>query len=559
MIEQIQKYKIIITLSIVAVALGFVLGGSSLIRRASGGGTPILKIAGRTYDNIEYQRLGINSFRLASNLLQTGDFGMYQFVIGITPGATNRGDTPEKFFIGRMIVRQAKKEFGVYPSDDEINDHILGMRAFADKDGKFSKESYDRFVAEEMGSLSLIDADLRELISDMLAAKKISAVIGAGLAVNRDIVRQNMKLESQQIDGNLGRLSLDPFEAKIEPTDEQIKAYWEERRDAFMTEELRKFTYFIAAPVMPPDAATDKPEPPETLAEAAASDEAKKAAAKQKEEQKKKREAELAETRRQKQTDLDRLVDDFYFELEKQGEKGGSFEELVKANQWEIKTTELFTHSKPPADLDLNLRSSSRGGKVADELFRVELTSNPFSKFSQPTACGENQWIVARLESVEKARPKTFEEAKTEARAQYIHDKGVEAMKTVANEAVTKIKDALTAGTSFADAAKNAGISEVKAFTKVNSAYHADTATEPKNLFEAAGNIDPGTLADPIFEADRAFILHVAKREIVKDPAADSRLDGQISSSASQNENAAFTGWIISRTEAAKVERLNRR
>jgi len=559
MIEYIQKYKAIITLSIVAVAAGFVLGGSSLMRRASGGGRSVLKIAGRTYDDVEFQRLGTNSFELVSSLARSGDFGLYQFLMGLSTGATNQREAPEKFFIGRIILHQAKEEFGVYPGEDEISDYIRSLRAFADKDGKFSEETYRHYIDKGIGRLSLTEGDLRDIASDVLAAKKINAIIGAGLAVNREIVAQNAALESQQIDGDLGRLALDPFEAKIEPTDEQIKAYWEERQDAFMTDELRKVTYFLAAPVMPPDTATDKADAPETLAEAAASDEAKKAAAKKKEEEKKKHDAELADARRKAQTDLDKLVDDFSFDLEQQNEKGANFEELAKANHWELKTTEVFPHSKPPAELDIKVRSSSRGGKVVDELFRIEPTSDPLSKFSQPIACGENQWVVARLDTVEKSRPKTYEEATTEARAQYIHDKGTEAMKAAANEAVTKIKEALAAGKSFADAAKDAGITEVKAFTKVNSTYHPDTAAEPKNLFETTRNIDPGTLAEPVFEADRAFILHVAKREVVKDPAAASRLDSEVSARSNENETIAFTGWITSRTEAAKVEQLYRK
>ncbi len=113
---------------------------------------------------------------------------------------------------------------------------------------------------------------------------------------------------------------------------------------------------------MPADAEADKPDAPESIADAAASDEAKKAAAKKKEEEKAKRAAELAEARRKKQIELDTLVDDFSFELEQ--EKGAGFEELAKKNQWEVKTTELFPRTKAPKELDVKLRSSSRGGKV---------------------------------------------------------------------------------------------------------------------------------------------------------------------------------------------------
>ena len=560
MIEHIQKYKIIITLALVAVGVGFLLGGSSLrkLGGAGTGGTPILKIAGRTYDDREFHRLGTGSFDLVSTLARSGDFGLYPFLMGLSTGATSQKDAPEKFFVGRIILHQAKDEFGVYPGEDEISNYIRSLRAFADKDGKFNEETYRNVVEKGIGRLGMTEGDLRDVASDVLALKKINAIVGSGLSVSRDIVAQNLALENQQIQGEIARLDLDPFETKIQPTDEQIKAYWENLQDAFNTEPLRKFTYLIATPEMPA-APADVTEPtPDPAAEASLTEDAKKANADKKAAEKSKLAAELSEARRKKQIELDTRVDDFSYEIEQQ--KGAGFEELITKNKWEAKTTELFARSNPPKDLDLKLRSSSRGGQVVDELFRIEaITTDPLSKFSQPIAIGENQWIIARLDGEEKSRPKTFEEAKAEVRAQYITEKAAEAMKTAANEAATKIKTSLAAGKSFADAAKEAGIPETKVVTKVTSTYRPDTTTEPKNLFEATRTIDPGSLADIITEADRAFIVHVAKREVIKDDTTTTRIDTDVKARSTENETLAFTGWLTSRVEAAKVEQLYKR
>jgi hypothetical protein len=224
-----------------------------------------------------------------------------------------------------------------------------------------------------------------------------------------------------------------------------------------------------------------------------------------------------------------------------------------------VKTSDLFTCAAPPKDLDLSLRSSSLGGKVADQLFLVQETSDPFSKFSKAFAVGENQWVVARIDGEEKSRTKTYEEAHTEARAQYISVKAAEAMKTAANEAIAKIKTLLTAGKTFAEAAKEAGIPETKAFTAVTSAYRPDAANEPSNLFEATRNTDPGAIAEVITQSDRTFIVHVAKREVVKELNAAARIDSEVTSNTSQNEAIAFASWMSVRTEEAKVQQLYKR
>ena len=151
---------------------------------------------------------------------------------------------------------------------------------------------------------------------------------------------------------------------------------------------------------------------------------------------------------------------------------------------------------------------------------------------------------------------KTYAEARSEARALYISEKGVEALKAAAEQAATKIKEGLAANKSFADAAKEAGITEVKTVPNVTRTYRADAVTEPQTLFESARAVDPGSLANTIVESDRAFIVHVVKREVVKEPNAAERLDAEVKNSAAGNEFAAFNSWLTARIEAAKIEDL---
>ena len=551
MIENIRKYTGLMIVVFVILFISFFFLDSSSVRNM-GGGQAILKVAGRTYNDKEFRSLGSSSFELTSNLARSGDFGLYQFLMGLSTGATSQDDAAEKFFVGRMIIRQAKEEFGIYPGNDEISAYLKTLRVFAGPDQKFNPETYRNFIEKGMGRLGMTEKDLRELASDVLASKKITAIIGSGLSPERDAVAKNLALENQQITGDVAKIELTPLEEKIQPTEEEIKKYWETLSDSFTTEPRRKFTYIIATPTVTEEPKID--DTPESIADTTASDEVKKAASKKKDEEKAKRATEFAEARRKQQLETDSLVDDFLFKLEEQ--KGVGFEELAKSNGWEIKTSELFPRSTSPKDLDVNLRSSSRGGKAVDQLFLIKETSDPFSKISEAVAVGENQWVVARFDGEEKSRPKTYEEARADARAQYISEKAAESMKTAANEAITKIKTSLTAGKSFAEAAKDAGIAETKAFSSITSTYKSDGANEPANLFEAARNVDAGSIAEAIIEADRAFILHVAKREVVKEPNAAARIDNEVISRANENEIAAFTSWITARTAAAKVEQL---
>lgn len=527
MIENIRKYQGLILFFIVIVIVSLVVGIKDDLFRGGAGGQAVYRINGRTYNDKEFQHLGSGAFELVGGLARAGDFGLYQFLMELAQGATSQEDAVEKFFIGRMILRDAKNEFGIHPGDTEITDYIRQLRAFSNKDGAFDQEAYNNFIERGIGRLGMTESDLRELASDAIASSRINALIGGGLTMNADAVKSSQALEKQQISGAIAYLDLEPFKAAIKPSEEEIKAYWENIQDAFMTRPLRKFTYLIASP---------QPTTAKTTDDAAYKDE-----------------------QRAKQKDLDGAVDSFAVQLEEQ--KGAGFEELGKENGWIVQTTALFAQDKAPKELDLKLRSSSLNGKVVDELFQIVATADPLSKITQPIAVGENQWLIARLDGEEKPRPKTFDEARDEARTQFVKEKAAEALNKAATDAMEKIKASLAAGKSFSESAKGAGIaaSHVKEFKKIKSSSEIDAANQPRQLFQSASNVDPGALADLITEPARAYIVYVASREVEKDPKAADSLKMQIQSSAMQNEMLAFTSWLKERTEAAKVESLIKR
>ncbi len=552
MIENIRKYTGLMIATFVILFISFFFLDSSAVRNF-GSGQSMFKIAGRTYSDKEFNTLGSSSFELANMLAQSGDYNLYQFIMGLSSGATNRDDAPMKFFVGRMILQQAKEDYGVYPNKDEVTDYIRSMSLFSPEQ-KFDAEIYQNFIERGMGRLGLTEKDLRLLVSDILAMQKINAIVGSGLQANPDAVATNMALENQLVSGATAKLPLAPFEDKLDPTEEQIKAYWETISDSFTTEPKRKFSYILATPELIVD---DAPEDKESIADLTASDEAKQAAAAKKEEEKAKHVTAMAENRRKAQFDLDTLVSDFVDTLDE--DKGAGFEDLAKEYKWEIKTTELFPLSAVPAELNLNVRFSSQGGKAADELFKITETSDPLSKFSEAIPVGENQWIVARLDEEEPSRTKTYAEARDEARAQYISEKAAEALKAAANEKIAKIKESIAAGKSFTEAAKEAGIEEVADFTDVTRTTTPDGTVQPQNLFETVRTLDPGSIAEAIMESDRAFIVHLDKREVVKNADQAARVDAEVSARTNDNQTIAFVAWIAERIQAAQVQELFKR
>lgn len=551
MIEHIRKYSGLMIVVLVVIFISFLLMDTGSMRGMAGG-TPVIKIDGRGYTEKEFRRGGSGAYEIIGGAMQSGDFGLYQAFIPLLSRATSQEDVAKQLFVGRQLLHQAKDEFGIHPSDDEISSFLRKMRLFAGPDGAFDAEKYRNFIERGIAHLGLTENDLRAIASDAIVSQKLQQILGSGLGADRGIVATNLALDNQQINAEIGKLDLDAFQSKIDPKEEEIKAYWEAIQDSFKTEPLRKFTYVLVTPTPIADSAVDAAK--ENIADLTASDEVKAAAKKAEDEKKAAAAAKDAEERRKEQTKVDSLVDDYLYELEQK--KGAGFEELAKKNGWEVITTELFPLSSPPPGLDINLRSSSQGTKAVYELFKIRSGGDEFSKISEAIPVGEGQWLVARLDAEEPSRVKTYAEARADARAQYISEKGIEALKAAAEAATTKIKESMATGKSFAEAAKESGIDEVKTVENITRTYRPDAITEPRNLFEAVKFTDPGTLAAPIIESDRAFIVYVAKREVVKEPNAEARLDAEIKNQATGNQMAAFDSWLSARLQASKIETL---
>ncbi|MFT4176094.1 MAG: SurA N-terminal domain-containing protein [Luteolibacter sp.] len=518
MIENIQKYRGVLIVAFVVAVIAFVFGDYSHSTRGLGGGRSIIKIGDREYTDKEVQRLGVNGAQLAVGLVQAGDMQIYGFLTELSGEAFSEEQAHLNFFTGRMLLRQAQTDYGIHPSQEKISEFIKNLRAFSGPEGKFSEDNYRTFIEKRIGRLGLTENDLRELASDILVSETLQRLLGKGLTTNPSTVALASALNRQQITAEIARLDLAPHLEKIKPTDEELKAYWQPLQDSFLTEAKRKFSYIIVSPnldSLPSDA------------------------------------AEVAEAKRKEQLRIGAQVDDFLFALEEQ--KGVGFEELAKKNGWEVKTTDLFPLSAPPQELDVALRASSTQGRAVNSLFEITETSDSHSKISEALPIGENQWLVARLDGEEKARPKTFEEAIEDARNQYIGEKAAEALKTAATEAAAKIKAALASGKSFAEAAKEAGIDDVKPLPLITGNYQP-SGNEPQNLFAATRTLDPGSITEPLLSPTGASIVYVSKREVVKDKDAEARLERELATGNGANEHIAFQAWLSARLAASNIQ-----
>jgi hypothetical protein len=650
MIESIRKFRGLLVLGLALVVVGLILGLKEDLFRGGIGGQSVYRIDGRTYTDREFTRLGANSLELIYGLARSGDYDLFSFLGNLTPDADNQDKASESFFVHRMLLRNKARELGVQPDDTAITDKIKSMRAFSKPNPnsrpdqrapqEFSEEIYRNFINKGIGRLGLTEADLRDLVADYLCYEKMSDMIGAGLEENRAALAADIALDRQQISSVMVKLDIAKHRDAIQPTDDELKAYWDEKiapfleplpkkvdgsdddsaigasekevRATYTTEPARTFSYVLVTPE--PSVAPEEPANETNADTAKTKEDIEEEQKKAKEERAKK----FAEEKRNKQRQADSKVDEFVTQLEER--KGEGFEELAKQNGWSVVTTEPFKRSAPPEGLKLKLRASGNNQEappVVDELFRIAPSTDPLSKISQPIPVGEGQWLVARLDNEEPARSKTFDESKGNVREQYIREKSIEALEKEAEELKQKLEAAIDAGKSFDTATSEAGINRThsvlgydqrhnrdeevtrldreiadleKDIAKKEAALaqqqldeqgvkdletakkqieekrqqrtNADNARNmvPRSLFEKTRNVNPGKLADIVYEPANeptaAHLIQVTKREVLKTLIADDLVNRTVSESGQANARLAFKEWLTALREQADVVSL---
>ena len=544
MIENLRKYTglIIIVVALLFVGLAF-FGDNANLGQSNRNDPPVLSVDGTTYTYSDLQKGGSSARRLTMSLFL---MELLQATDAFSMGDDAQAD--QRFFVNRLILKQARDEFGVHPSDEEVAASRSSIRIFSDPaTGTFDQESYNN-VVKNLGSLGMTEQDMLELLRDNLAVRKLSAIIGGNLAADPKLAAEQTASNDQQVSIQLARVPLSKFQESIKPTDEELKAAWETTKDKYKTERRVKVSHVIVKPKYP-EPAKEEPKLPDAVTE-----EAKKAAEKEAADKKAEEEAKLAVEKREVDTALADLVDLFLEDLEKS--EGNDFEKLAADNGWEFATTEMFARTAVPPALSMNLRSSSNPRPVADLIFNLKLGGEPMTRFTDALLIPDGAYLIARLDEEEPVREKTFEEAKEEVRTDFIAKASGEALKKDADEKAAKIREGLTAGKNFADIAKELGL-EPKAHGPFKATDKLEGEADVTTLFQTASLVDPGTLADPVLRPDGSLFIFVEKRELVEDPARAARAQTAAESMGRSLQRDAFSAWLKDKFEATRVETLS--
>jgi peptidyl-prolyl cis-trans isomerase D len=142
--------------------------------------------------------------------------------------------------IAKHVISQEAERLGLAASDAELADKI--RKQFSDASGQFvGFERYKESVTARYGDIEKFEDDMR----DEIAQEKLRAFVSASVNVSDAEVEEEYKRRNTSFDVSYVAVSADKLAEKIQPSDEELRSYYESHKTDYRYLEPQKKVRYI--------------------------------------------------------------------------------------------------------------------------------------------------------------------------------------------------------------------------------------------------------------------------------------------------------------------------
>ena len=146
--------------------------------------------------------------------------------------------------ISKQVISQEAERLGLGASESEVKERIAalfrdpsGKFLLVDSSGKFDMSKYQ----ERVGDV----ASFERGVAQDIAREKLEALITAGANVSEDEVRDDYKRKNTAFDLTYVVVSTAKLAEKIQPTEEEVKAYYEQHKTDYRIDAVQKKIRYV--------------------------------------------------------------------------------------------------------------------------------------------------------------------------------------------------------------------------------------------------------------------------------------------------------------------------
>jgi hypothetical protein len=542
MLEFFRRHRgpFLISLTVAVILAFAVWGGVSGMGGPSNDPSNIrtqkaFSVYGTDYTHEDVARYG-KMQRLAYSL------GMYEFAFAIPglaqrQGSLNGGMNSTDFVANLLVLRQQALAHGIAVSDAEARAEFEKLQPFQ-KDGKYDPTQAENYL-NNIRANGFQVTDVLDLLKDKITLDALRDVVGSNYVASPLEIDKAYASQQQTINASTITFSLEELKKKAVVKDDEIKKYYDEKKDTFKTPEKR------AAQVVTFERPKADP-------------------------------ARTAEDNTKIEQQWEKAVGDFYTAFNK---PGSDIAKLVAEANSKIEAVYKATPAKPaeapakPAEakkpeapaalpapvakiekLDLFEQATPAAAikdepEILKELFRSSLAVNTASDPIDST----KGYSFLSVTKVEVPRQQEQKEVADKIKDTLLTQKAQEALANAAKDARTAFADAIKAGKKLEDVAKEKSwkLESLGEFTSSAPPAGKPNAAE---LAQAASKTKVNGVSEPVTVDGNQVLVVVTKKVLFKSDSAVAQKDSQRSSLNSRGKEAMFKAWFGKMRDDAKVE-----
>jgi len=142
--------------------------------------------------------------------------------------------------IGKLVISQEAERLGFGASDDELREKI--RKQFSDASGTFvGFDRYKESVTARYGDIEKFESDLR----DEIAQEKLRAFVTSSVNVSDAEVQEEFKRRNTTFDVGYIAISADKLAEKIQPSDDELRSYYESHKSDYRYLEPQKKVRYV--------------------------------------------------------------------------------------------------------------------------------------------------------------------------------------------------------------------------------------------------------------------------------------------------------------------------
>ena len=158
-------------------------------------------------------------------------------------------DSAVNVAVNRAVIQAQAEELGISPSKEQIDAYLQAMPVFKKADGSFDQELYQRMTGFRNGAANnQQEKAFRSVIADMMVWEALGNLMTDGLQMHSKSCGDLVDVMNQQLRGKTAWLAKDRLPAPAAATEEEIKAYWEQNKEKYMSEERRIVSVYTLTP-----------------------------------------------------------------------------------------------------------------------------------------------------------------------------------------------------------------------------------------------------------------------------------------------------------------------